>query len=72
MEIGRWNTIANIRFFTFDLDIGLKVTQTVAKEPLRNMTYASVKIEVATSNGLESRCFFFIKYIISPLSIKMS
>ena len=41
-------------FFDLDLgiDLGVKVTRNIAQYPLHQVTYASVKIEVATSNGL--------------------
>ena len=35
----------------FGLDLGVKVTQDVAKHPLDNVTYAFAKFDVATSNG---------------------
>ena len=34
----------------FDLDLGVKVTQNVAKYPLHHVTYAPAKFEVATPN----------------------
>ena len=37
--------------FTFDLYIGVKVTQNFAKYPLHHVTYAPAKFEVAMSNG---------------------
>ena len=37
---------------TFDIDLGVKVTQNIAQYPLHHVTYAPVKFEVATSNGL--------------------
>ena len=36
----------------FDLDLGVKVTQDVAKYPLHHVTYSDTKVEVATSDGL--------------------
>ena len=39
-------------YLTFDLDLGVKVTQTVIQYPLHHVIYASTKFEVATSNGL--------------------
>ena len=36
----------------YDLDLGSKVTQNVARYPLHHVTYAAIKFEVATSNGL--------------------
>ena len=35
----------------YDIDLGVKVTQNVAQYPLHHVTYAAVKIEVATSNS---------------------
>ena len=35
----------------FDLDLGVKVTQDVAKYPLHHVTYSDTKVEVATSDG---------------------
>ena len=37
---------------TFDIDLGVKVTQNIAQYPLHHVTYAPVKFEVAMSNGL--------------------
>ena len=37
---------------TFDVDLGVKVTQNVAEYPLHHVTYSPTKFEVATSNGL--------------------
>ena len=39
-------------FFTFDLVLGVKVTQNDGQFTLHNVTYAAAKIEVATSKGL--------------------
>ena len=47
----------------FDHDFGVKVTQDVAQYPLHHVTYAHVKSEVATSNGLGGDAFTR-KYII--------
>ena len=44
--------MANTRFFTFDLDPGGMVTQSVAQYPPHHVTYAPTKFEVATSKGL--------------------
>ena len=38
---------------TFDLDLGVKVTQNVAQNSLHYVTYAATKFEVALSNGLD-------------------
>ena len=47
----------------FDLDIGVKVTQTAAQYLPHHVTYASVKFVVATSNSLGGYAFTR-KYII--------
>ena len=44
-------TIANTRFFTSDLDLGVIVTQNVAEYPPHHATHEPGKFEVATSNG---------------------
>ena len=41
-----------IHYLTFDLDLGVKVTQNVTQYPLHHVIYASTKFQVATSNGL--------------------
>ena len=41
-----------IHYLTFDLDLGVKVTQNVTQYPLHHVIYASTKFEVATSNCL--------------------
>ena len=38
-------------FFTYNLYLGVKVTQNVAQYLLHNVTYAPVKFEVDISNG---------------------
>ena len=50
LECSRWYTIANSRFFTFDLDLGVMVTQNVAEYPPHHVTYEPGKFEVAKSN----------------------
>ena len=47
----------------YDLDLGVKVTQNVAKYPPHHVTYAFAKFEVAISNGLGEDAFTR-KYII--------
>ena len=47
----------------FDLDIGVKVTQSVAQCPLHNVAYAPTDFEVTTSKGLRGDTFTR-KYII--------
>ena len=42
---------------TFDLDLGVKVTQNVSQNSLHHVTYAATKFEVATSNGLRGNAF---------------
>ena len=42
---------------TFDLDLGIKVTQNVAQYPLHHVTYSVTKFEVATSNRLGGDTF---------------
>ena len=37
---------------TFDVDLGVKVTQNVVQLPLHHVTYPATKFEVATSNRL--------------------
>ena len=44
----------NIRFLTFDNDLGVNVTRDVVQYSLQNMAYVPAKFEGATSNGLES------------------
>ena len=46
-----------IQYLTFDLDLGVKVTQNVAQYPLHHVTYSTTKFEVATSNGLGGDTF---------------
>ena len=41
-----------IHYLTFDLDLGVKVTQNITQYPLHHVIYASTKFEVSTSNGL--------------------
>ena len=48
---------------TFDLELGVKVTQNVAQYSLHHFTYTATTFEVATSNGLGGDTFT-IKYII--------
>ena len=42
-----------IHYWTFDLDLGVKVTYNVAQCPLHYVNYAPVKFESAMSNSLE-------------------
>ena len=58
LDYSRWYTIANIRFLTFDNDLGVNVTRDVVQYSLHNMAYVPAKFEVATSNDLEGRCIY--------------
>ena len=61
--------MAYTRFFTFNLDPNLTLTlgsmshKMLPEYPLRHVTYALAKFEVATSNGLGGHAFTS-KYII--------
>ena len=57
-------------FFTVDLYLRVKVIQNAAQYPTYHMTYASAKVEVATSNGLGEDAFTG-KYVIRSRSHKM-
>ena len=58
-------TIANTRFFTFHLDLRVKVPQNVAHEyPLHHVTYAPAKFEVA-------RKCIYKKHIIWPMTLTL-
>ena len=46
-----------IQYLTFDLGLGVKVTQNVAQYPLHHVTYSATKFEVATSNRLGGDTF---------------
>ena len=46
-----------IQYLTFDLDLGVKVTQNVAQYPLHHVTYSATKFEVATSSRLGEDTF---------------
>ena len=50
-------------FFTFDLDLRVKVAQNVTQYPLHHVTYLGTKFKVAMSNGLGGDAFTR-KYII--------
>ena len=58
------DTITNTRFFTYNLYLGVKVTQNVAQYLLHNMTYAPIKFEVNMSRDTFTR-----NYIIWPLTL---
>ena len=49
--------LQKMHYLTFDLDLGVKVTQNVAQYPLHHETYAATKFEVAMSNGLGGDTF---------------
>ena len=55
--------LQEIQYLTFDLDLGVKVTQNVAQYPLHHVTYSATKFEVASSNRLGGNTFT-IKYNI--------
>ena len=42
---------------TFDLDLGVKVTQNVGRYPLHHVTYAPTEFEVTTSKALGGEAF---------------
>ena len=46
-----------LHYWTFDLDLGAKVTQNSAKYPLHHVTYAPAKFEVTTPKGLGGDAF---------------
>ena len=55
-EVATSNSLyKKIQYLTFDL--GVKVTQNVAQNPLHHVTYSTTKFEVATSNGLGGDTF---------------
>ena len=57
------DAFSKIQYFTFDLDLRVKVTQNVAQYPLHHVTCSATRFEVGTSNGLEGDTFTR-KYII--------
>ena len=46
-----------IHYLTVDLDLGVKITQNFAPNPLHHVTYVAAKIEVDTSKGLGGDAF---------------
>ena len=50
-------TVQEEMHLTFDLDLGVKITQNVAQYPLHHVTYLGTKFEVATFNGLGGGAF---------------
>ena len=64
-RFGRRCIYKKIHYVTFDLDIGVKVTQNVAQYSLHHVIYAATPFEVATSNGLGGDTFTS-KYILWP------
>ena len=59
-----------IHYLTFDLDLGVKVTQNVTQYPQHHVTYAQAKFEVATSKSLWGDAFTG-KDIIWPLTLTL-
>ena len=51
------STYKRIQYLTFDLDLGVSVTQNDAQCPLHHVTYPATKFEVATSNRLGGDTF---------------
>ena len=49
--------LQEIQYLTFDLDLGVKVTQNVAQYPLHHVTNPATKFEVARSNQLRGDTF---------------
>ena len=55
-----------IHYMTFDLDLGIKVTQNVAQYSLHHVTYAATKFEVAR---FRRRCIYYkIHYILTDFN----
>ena len=69
-RFGRRCIYKKIHYVTFDLDIGVKVTQNVAQNSLHHVTYAAIKFEVATSNGLGWNAFTR-KFIIWSFDLEL-
>ena len=53
----------------FDLEIGVKVTQDVAKYPLHHVTYSDTKFEVSTSDSLGGDAFTKIHILTVDLDV---
>ena len=49
--------LQEIQYLTFDLDLGVKVTQNIAQYPLHHMTHPATKFEVARFNHLGADIF---------------
>ena len=49
--------LQEIQYLTFDLDLGVKVTQNVAHNHLHHVTHPAAKFEVARSNRLGGDTF---------------
>ena len=49
--------LQEIQYLTFDLDLGVKVTQNVAQYPLHHVTHPATKFRVARSNRLGGDTF---------------
>ena len=59
-----------MHYLTFDLDLGVKVTLSVAQYPLHHVTYAPAKFEVATCDDFGEDAFTR-KCIIWPLTLTL-
>ena len=59
-----------IHYWTFDLELGVKVTQNITQYPQHHVTYAQAKFEVATFKSLWEDAFTR-KYIIWPLTLTL-
>ena len=69
-SFGRGSVYKKIQYLTFDLDLGVKVTQIVAQYPLHHVTYPATKFEVHRSNRLGGDAFTR-KYIIWSLTLTL-
>ena len=59
-----------IQYLTFNLDLGVKVTQKVAQYPLHHVTYPATKFKIASSYSLGGDTFTR-KYIIWSLTLTL-
>ena len=57
---------------TFDLELGVKVTQNVAQYHQHHVTYLGTKFEVATSNGKEEMHLQEITVFDLELGVKVT
>ena len=69
-SLRRRSIYKKIQYLTFDLDLGVKVTQNVAQYPLHHVTYSALEFEVATSNRLGGETITR-KYNIWPLTLTL-